>query len=63
LTRQEQGQFDDYFVGGGFSAISFIVTAREQIEAAAGGEGSGTVGVEMPRARRSRPASRFCDIH
>jgi hypothetical protein len=44
---QEQGQFDDYFVGGASSAISFIETAREQLEAAAGGEGSGTVGVDF----------------
>jgi hypothetical protein len=46
---QEQGQYDDYFLGGPFSAISFIVTAREQLEAAAGGEGSGTVGVDFAR--------------
>ncbi len=46
---QEQGQYDDYFVGGASSAISFIVTAREQLEAAAGGEGSGTVGVDFAR--------------
>ena len=46
---QEQGQYDDYFVGGAFSAIGFIVTAREQLEAAAGGEGSGTVGVDFAR--------------
>jgi hypothetical protein len=46
---QEQGQYDDYFVGGALSAISFIVTAREQLEAAAGGEGSGTVGVDFAR--------------
>jgi hypothetical protein len=46
---QEQGQYDDYFVGGATSAISFIVTAREQLEAAAGGEGSGTVGVDFAR--------------
>lgn len=49
---QEQGQYDDYFVGGPASAISFIVTAREQIEAAAGGEGSGTVGVDFARLLR-----------
>jgi hypothetical protein len=46
---QEQGQYDDYFVGGPASAISFIITAREQLEAAAGGEGSGTVGVDFSR--------------
>lgn len=46
---QEQGQFQDYFVGGSGSAISFIITAREQLEAAAGGEGSGTVGVNFSR--------------
>ena len=43
---QEAGQFQDYFVGG-FPAIAFIVTARQQLEAAAGGEGSGTVGVDF----------------
>ncbi|MBV8988016.1 MAG: hypothetical protein JO372_05580 [Solirubrobacterales bacterium] len=46
---QEQGQYQDYFVGGASSAISFIVTARQQLEAAAGGEGSGTVGVDFAR--------------
>lgn len=46
---QEQGQYDDYFVGGATSAISFIVTARQQLEAAAGGEGSGTVGVNFSK--------------
>ncbi len=45
---QEQGQYQDYFVGG-FPAIAFIVTARDQIEAAAGGESSGTVGVDFAR--------------
>lgn len=48
-ASQEQGQFDDYFVGGPGSAISFIVTAREQLEAAASGEGSGTIGVAFAR--------------
>jgi hypothetical protein len=46
---QEQGQYDDYFLGGPFSAISFIVTAREQLEAAAGGESAGTVGVNFAK--------------
>lgn len=45
---QEQGQYQDYFTGP-FTAIAFIVTGREQIEAAAGGEGSGTVGVNFAR--------------
>ncbi len=49
---QEQGQYDDYFLGGPGSAISFIVSGREQIEAAAGGEGSGTVGVDFARLLR-----------
>jgi hypothetical protein len=49
---QEQGQYDDYFLGGPASALSFIVTGREQIEAAAGGEGSGTVGVDFARLLR-----------
>jgi hypothetical protein len=48
---QEQGQYQDYFTGG-FTAIAFIVTGREQIEAAAGGEGSGTVGVNFARLLR-----------
>jgi hypothetical protein len=47
FVGQEQGQYDDYFVGGPTSAISFIITARQQLEAAAGGEGSGTVGVNF----------------
>jgi hypothetical protein len=46
---QEQGQYDDYFVGGSGSALSFIMTAREQLEAAAGGEGAGTIGVDFTR--------------
>jgi hypothetical protein len=37
--------FDDYFVGGSSSALAFIVSGREQTEAAAGGESAGTVGV------------------
>ncbi|MGA9856599.1 MAG: hypothetical protein WBQ18_01985 [Solirubrobacteraceae bacterium] len=49
---QEQGQYDDYFVGGAQSAISFIITARQQLEAAAGGEGSGTIGVDFARLLR-----------
>jgi hypothetical protein len=44
---QEQGQFQDYFTGGPFSAIGFIMTAKEQLEAAAGGESAGTVGVDF----------------
>lgn len=46
---QEQGQFDDYFLGGPASAISFIMTAKEQIEQAADGESAGTVGVDFAR--------------
>ena len=38
---QEQGQYDDYFTGG-FTGLQFIVEGRNQIEAAADGEGSGT---------------------
>jgi hypothetical protein len=45
---QEQGQFDDYFQGA-FNALTFIVEGRDQIELAAGGEGSGTVGVDFSR--------------
>ena len=48
----EQGQYDDYttgLFGGPVNAIQFIVEGREQIEAAAGGEGSGTVGVNFAK--------------
>jgi hypothetical protein len=48
---QEQGQYDDYFTGG-FTGLEFIVEGRNQIEAAAGGEGSGTVGVDFARLLR-----------
>jgi hypothetical protein len=50
-AAQEQGQYDDYFVATG-SVLNFIVTGRQQIEAAAGGEGSGTVGVDFARELR-----------
>ena len=46
---QEQGQYADYFTSGPFKHITFIVEGRDQIEAAAGGEGSGTVGVDFAR--------------
>jgi hypothetical protein len=46
---QEQGQYDDYFTSGPFNALTFIVEGRGQIEAAAGGESSGTVGVDFAR--------------
>ncbi len=45
---QEQGQYADYFTGP-FNAMTFIVEGRDQIELAAGGEGSGTVGVDFGR--------------
>jgi hypothetical protein len=45
---QQQGQYDDYFTGP-FTAIAFIVEGRDQIEAAAGGESAGTVGVNFAR--------------
>lgn len=48
---QEQGQYDDYFTGG-FTGLEFIVEGRNQIEAAADGEGSGTVGVDFVRLLR-----------
>jgi hypothetical protein len=49
-AAQEQGQYDDYFVSnGGLSAIQFIEIARGQLEAAAGGESAGTVGVDFAR--------------
>jgi hypothetical protein len=50
FPAQEQGQYDDYttgLFGGPLTAIGFIVEGRDQIEAAAGGEGSGTVGVNF----------------
>ncbi len=49
---QEQGQYTDYtsgLFGGPLNPIGFIVEGREQIEAAAGGEGAGTVGVDFAR--------------
>ena len=46
---QEQGQFDDYFTSGPFNALTFTIEGRGQIEASAGGEGSGTVGVDFRR--------------
>ena len=50
---QEQGQYADYFTSGPFNALTFIVEGRDQIEAAAGGEGSGTVGVDFARLLRT----------
>ncbi len=47
FPAQEQGQYDDYFQSGPTNALTFIMTGRDQIEAAAGGEGSGTVGVDF----------------
>jgi hypothetical protein len=46
FVGQELGQYDDYFPG---QVLNFIETAREQLEAAAGGEGSGTVGVNFAK--------------
>lgn len=49
-AAQEQGQYDDYFVppsGGGLTGMQFIVLGRNQIERSAGGESSGTVGVNF----------------
>ncbi|MBV9802757.1 MAG: hypothetical protein JO130_06185 [Solirubrobacterales bacterium] len=46
---QEKGQFDDYFAPGPSNALTFIIEGRDQIEAAAGGEGSGTTGVDFSR--------------
>ncbi len=53
---QEQGQYTDYtsgLFGGPLNPIGFIVTGREQIEAAAGGESAGTVGVNFARVLES----------
>lgn len=53
---QEQGQFDDYtsgLFGSPVNAIDFIVTARQQLELAAGGESAGTVGVDFAGIVRS----------
>jgi hypothetical protein len=47
---QELGQYTDYttgLFGSPVNPITFIVEGREQIEAAAGGEGAGTVGVDF----------------
>lgn len=52
FVGQEQGQYDDYFTGAGLTGLEFIVEGRNQIEAAAGGEGSGTVGVNFARLLR-----------
>ena len=52
---QEQGQYADYFTSGPFNALGFIVEGRGQIEAAAGGEGSGTVGVDFARLLHESP--------
>jgi hypothetical protein len=49
---QEQGQYEDYFTGP-FTAITFIVEGRDQIEQAAGGEGAGTVGVDFSHLLRA----------
>ena len=49
---QEQGQYDDYttgLFGSPVTPFTFIVEGRDQIEAAAGGEGAGTVGVDFAR--------------
>jgi hypothetical protein len=56
FPAQEQGQYDDYtsgLFGGPLTAIGFIVEGRDQIEAAAGGEGSGTVGVDFAQILHS----------
>jgi hypothetical protein len=50
FTAQEQGQYDDYstgLFGSPVTPITFIVEGRDQIEAAAGGESAGTVGVNF----------------
>lgn len=57
---QEQGQYADYFTSGPFNALTFIVEGRDQIEAAAGGEGSGTVGVDF--ARRLEDSSYYPEV-
>jgi hypothetical protein len=52
FTAQEQGQYDDYssgLFGSPVTPITFIVEGRDQIEAAAGGESAGTVGVNFAR--------------
>jgi hypothetical protein len=45
--RQEQEQYDDYFVAN--PALLFIETARQQIEEAAGGGGTWNVGVDYAK--------------
>ena len=55
FAAQQQGQYDDYssgLFGSPVTPIAFIVEGRDQIEAAAGGEGSGTVGVNFAQPLR-----------
>ncbi len=52
---QEQGQYDDYstgLFGSPVTPITFIVEGRDQVEAAAGGEGAGTLGVNFAKLLR-----------
>src|SRR3984957_6140300 len=52
FAAQQQGQYVDYssgLFGSPVTPIAFIVEGRDQIEAAAGGEGSGTVGVNFAK--------------
>jgi hypothetical protein len=52
FAAQQLGQYDDYssgLFGSPVTPIAFIVEGRDQIEAAAGGEGSGTVGVNFAK--------------
>jgi hypothetical protein len=55
FPAQEQGQYDDYssgLFGSPVTPIAFIVEGRDQIEAAAGGEGASTVGVNFAKLLR-----------
>jgi hypothetical protein len=52
FPAQEKGQYDGYssgLFGTPLTPIGFIVEGRDQIEAAAGGEGAGTVGVNFAK--------------
>jgi len=52
FAAQQLGQYDDYssgLFGSPVTPIAFIVEGRDQIEAAAGGEGAGTVGVNFAK--------------
>lgn len=63
FVAQEQGQYDDYttgLFGSPVTPFTFIVEGRDQIEAAAGGESAGTVGVNF--ARQLKRSSYYTEV-